>query len=320
MEAKTAAGRPAEHVLGVVGFQEAVAAEVAEHPTSHGVLKVLQKLVGEGGGFVKAEAGSRAGGIVLVICVWFDPVEETIDHAHVVVKMGVQRRAETMEEAGGPEGGGSRSRGTGLPEGGLEGPEQDVKDGAGGPGPVVEVGPQTLGNGEDELAHRHVGNDVVHQVSRRLGHALGPARRTGASGLARERHEELMATTRAPSPGEPMSQDAAPQIAPELLLHVIRHPVAHGVGLVGQGEVALEVLPDDAVQRGGLGAAPTIGLGAGVDRWSGSWCGPPGFPASRVGLNRHKRPPASREASRSVTTSRTAEGWGGRMGNGDGGS
>jgi hypothetical protein len=50
---------------------------------------------------MEAEAGSRAGGIILVICAWFDPLEETIDQAHVVVKMGVQRRAETMEEADG---------------------------------------------------------------------------------------------------------------------------------------------------------------------------------------------------------------------------
>ena len=58
-----------------------------------------------------------------------------------------------------------------------------MEDGAGGPGPVVEVWPQTLGNGEHELAHRYVGNDVVHQVGRRLGHALGPTRGTGASAL-----------------------------------------------------------------------------------------------------------------------------------------
>jgi len=46
-----------------------------------------------------------------------------------------------------------------------------------GPGPVVKVRPQTLGNGEHELAHRDVGKDVIHQVSRGLGHALGMGRR-----------------------------------------------------------------------------------------------------------------------------------------------
>ena len=116
--------------------------------------------------------------------------------------------------------------------------------------------------------------------------------------------------------GKSVGQDATGQIAPELFLHVIRHSVAHGIGLVGQGEVRLEVLPDDAVQRGGLGTAPTIGLGVGVSRWPGWWCGPPGFPAGRVGLNRHQRSPASREVELGVPTSRTAEGWGGRMGEG----
>ena len=41
IEAKTAAVIPAEHVLGVMGFQEAVAGEVSEHPFSHGVLEAL---------------------------------------------------------------------------------------------------------------------------------------------------------------------------------------------------------------------------------------------------------------------------------------
>ena len=63
-----------------------------------------------------------------------------------------------------------------------------------------------------------------------------------------------------------MGQDAALQIAPELLFHVVRYPVAHrahGIGLIiDQGEVGLQVFPDDAVQDGGFGA-PTIGLGMG---------------------------------------------------------
>jgi hypothetical protein len=57
---------------------------------------------------------------------------------------------------------------------------------------------------------------------------------------------------------------AALEVVPELLFHAIRHAVAHGVGLVGQGEVGLQVFPDEAVQRGGLGATPTIGLGMGA--------------------------------------------------------
>jgi hypothetical protein len=58
-----------------------------------------------------------------------------------------------------------------------------LEDGAGGPGPVVEEGPQSFGDGEDELAHRDVGEDVVHQVGRGVGHALGVARGAGAPAL-----------------------------------------------------------------------------------------------------------------------------------------
>ena len=110
-----------------------------------------------------------------------------------------------------------------------------------------------------------------------------------------------------------MGQDSALEVAPESLFNMIRYAVAHGVGLIGQGEVGLQVLPDDAVEGGGLGTAPTIGLGMGAGRWSGWLCGPPGLPASRVGLNRHQRPPGSRGVELGVPTSRTAEGWGGGM-------
>jgi hypothetical protein len=267
IQTESAAVIPGEHVVGLVGFEEAVALEMPEDPGADRVLKALQELVGEGDGLVETEASD---GVVWILdLVTHERLEEPIDHAHVVVKVRVQRRAEAMEEADSPETGGGRCGGAGFSQGCPEGPEEDVKDGAGGPGPVVEVRPQTLGNGEDELAHGYVGDDVVHQVGRRLGHALRSARGTRASGLARESDQELKTTTRAPSPRESVGQDAALQIAPKLLFHVIRHTVAHGVGLVGQGEVGLQVFPDDAVQRGGLGAAPAIGLSMGAGRWPG---------------------------------------------------
>ena len=80
-----------------------------------------------------------------------------------------------MEEADRAHRGRCRCGGTGLPEGGLEGSKQDVQDRCGGPGPVVEVRPQAFWNGEDELAHGHVGNDMIHQVGCGLGHAFGVA-------------------------------------------------------------------------------------------------------------------------------------------------
>jgi hypothetical protein len=232
------------------------------------------------------------------------------------MKVGVQRRAEAMEKAHGAHGGGLRSRWAGFFEGSRQGPKEDVKDSAGGPGSVMEVGSQALGDGQNPLSHRHVGKDMVHQVRSRFGHALGVTGGAGASALAGKGHEEVVAAGCASSPGEPMSQDAALQVASELRFHVVGYAVAHGVGLIGQGEVGLQVFPDDTVERGGFGAPTTIGVGMGVGRWPGWWCGPPGLPASRVGLNRHQRPSASRGARRLVSTSRTSDGWGGGMGEG----
>ncbi|MFC1791242.1 hypothetical protein ACFL0I_02095 [Gemmatimonadota bacterium] len=56
-----------------------------------------------------------------------------------------------------------------------------------------------------------------------------------------------MTTTGAPGPGETVGQDPASEVTPELVLDVGGHTLAHGVGLRGEGQVALEVLPDDAV-------------------------------------------------------------------------
>jgi hypothetical protein len=161
---------PGEHVLGLVGFQEAVAANVAQHPFSHGVLEALEELRGESGDFVETEAG-----FWILARITRDLLEEAIDHAEMKMEVGVQGRAEAVQKADGPERCMGWCGGRGLPQGGLEGPEQNVKDGAGGAGPVVEKGSEALGHGEDELAHRDMGKDMVHEVGGGLGHALGVA-------------------------------------------------------------------------------------------------------------------------------------------------
>jgi hypothetical protein len=125
-----------------------------------------------------------------------------------------------------------------------------------------------------------------------------------------------MSASRASSPSEAVGQDAAPEIAPEFLFHMIGDGVAKGLCFIGHGEVGLQVFPDDAVKRGGLGPAPAIGLGMGAVRGPGRWCGPPGLAVSGAGLCGHRWSPASRGASGSISTSRTAEGWGGGMGKG----
>ena len=162
-------------------------------------------------------------------------MEEPIHDAQMKVEVGIEAGAVTMENADGPERGVRWCGGAGLPQGSVEGPEQDVKAGAAGAGPVTEEGPETFGHGEDPLADGHVGKDVVHQVGCGLGHALGIAGGAGASAFAGKRHQEVVAAARAPGPGEAVGQDAALQVAPKLSFHMIRYAVAHGVGLVGQG-------------------------------------------------------------------------------------
>ncbi len=171
---------PGEHILGFVGLQEPVAVAMPQDPGADRVLEALQDLGGEGRGFVKTEVG---GGIGWVLSrVTLNLFEKSIDHAQMIMEVWIEGGAEAMQKADGPERGVGWCGGTGLPQGGLESPQQDV-----------EEGPQPLGDGEHELAHRHVGNDVINEVGRRLGHALGVAGRTGTSALAGKRHQKVIA-------------------------------------------------------------------------------------------------------------------------------
>jgi hypothetical protein len=182
VEAEAATVLPVEHVLGLVSFQEAVAASVPQHPLSDRVLEASQELGGEAGGLVKTEAEFWMGRILNRVPL--DLLEEPIDHAHVVMEMGIEAGAEAVQEADCAHSGGSWGGGTGFPESGLEGPKENVEDGAGRAGPVMKEGPEAFGHGKDELADGYMGEDVVHQVGRRLGHALGPARGTAPPALA----------------------------------------------------------------------------------------------------------------------------------------
>ena len=145
------------------------------------MLKAFQELVGERGGFVEAKVGFWIGRSL--IRVTLNLLEEPIGHANVVVKVGVWRRAEAMEKTDRAHGSGGGGGGTGLFQRGLEGPEEDVEDGIGRSGAVMEKGSEALGDGEHKLAHRHVGNDVALPSRpcawlRKRDSSLGPCRRT----------------------------------------------------------------------------------------------------------------------------------------------
>jgi hypothetical protein len=73
------------------------------------------------------------------------------------------------------------------------------------------------------------------------------------------------------------------------------HPIAHGVAFRSQGEVRLEVFPDDAVQGRVLGSPTPVGLGRG-GRGAGSEREPTSGPSSC--WNGSGWPPAARRVER----------------------
>jgi hypothetical protein len=119
-----------------------------------------------------------------LVLVPLKPLEEAVHDTEMEMGVWVEAGAEAMEKAHSAHGRGSWGGGAGLSEGSPQGPEEDVEDGRGGSVAVVEEGSKTLGYGEHHLAHRHVGNDVVHQVSGSLGHALGVTGWAGPSALS----------------------------------------------------------------------------------------------------------------------------------------
>ncbi|MFH1765896.1 MAG: hypothetical protein ABIF09_17045 [Gemmatimonadota bacterium] len=74
VEAEPAAVIPGEHILGLMGFQEAVTPKMSENPGADGVLEALQELGRESGGFVEAEAGGRS--VRLRFLVRINPLKE----------------------------------------------------------------------------------------------------------------------------------------------------------------------------------------------------------------------------------------------------
>ena len=73
------------------------------------------------------------------------------------------------------------------------------------------------GQGQDPLPHRHVGNDVIHEVRRGLRHAPRAARRAEPATLAAERQQLVVTALGAAQPQESMRQDAALEEVVELV-------------------------------------------------------------------------------------------------------
>ena len=99
---------------------------MSQDPGADRELEALQELGCKGRGLVEAEARFRVVRVVRIgVRLKLDPFEEPVGDTQVKMKVGVQGRAETMEEAHGPEGCGSWSCRTGLPQCCLEGAEEE---------------------------------------------------------------------------------------------------------------------------------------------------------------------------------------------------
>ena len=79
---------PGQHILGIVGLEEAMALKMPEDPGADRVLEALDELGREGRGFVEAEGFGLDSRILASITL--DPLEESIDHAEMKVKMRIE--------------------------------------------------------------------------------------------------------------------------------------------------------------------------------------------------------------------------------------
>jgi hypothetical protein len=65
----------------------------------------------------------------------------------------------------------------------------------------------------DPLAHRHLGDDMVYQVRRRLRHPSRAARGAEAAPLAAERQQLVVAAVATPQSQKAVGQDASVTLA-----------------------------------------------------------------------------------------------------------
>jgi len=117
--------------------------------------------------------------------------------------------------------------------------------------------PELPGEGQHPLPVWRFGQDTVHQMGRGVRCLAGPA--GGAEpALAGKRHEPLEPARRATDAGKAPCQDAAAQVAPELVLDKLRIPFAGVAAHPGVVKKGLQVVADDGVQRGRLGCTSLV--------------------------------------------------------------
>ena len=110
---------------------------------------------------------------------------------------------------------------------------------------------------------------MIGEMGGELGHAASVAGWADPPALARERDQALVAAVLATSPGEPVSEDAAPQVGSEVLLDPPWHAVAKGIGFGRPDKEGLEMVLDDRVERRGSWPSRSIRGRGGRTRWPG---------------------------------------------------
>jgi hypothetical protein len=129
---------------------------------------------------------------------------------------------------------------------------------------------------------------VVGEVGGQLRHTPGVARGTDPAALAGEGDQALMTAVAAPGAGEPVGEDAATEVCPEVPLDPGGDAVAEGIGCLGLGEEGLEVMLDDGVERRSGGLARAVdGPRDGPVRPAREWPWGPWGPEETLRRGRH---------------------------------
>lgn len=105
-----------------------------------------------------------------------------------------------------------------LSEEGHDGAHEDSPDV--GASLAVECDEEANGEGKGEhpLSNWGVGEDVIDEMGGGVRHTSRATGRTESASLARERHEQVVATVAAPKAREAMSEDTALEVGPQLAL------------------------------------------------------------------------------------------------------
>jgi hypothetical protein len=260
VDAEPTGSLPREHVTGVELVEQRVGAEVPKHAALNDALEPEPVFGLEERRLVEDD-------IISVPIV--DSGEDAVEDDQVEVEMRVERRAEAVQEADSSELGVGGRTGTRATDGGADRAQEDPEDGACDVRVVMQEGTQALGEREDPLPRRKMRQHVIREVRGEFRHAARVAGGADSSALARERDQALVTTVLAASPGEPVGEDAAPQVGSEVLLDPPRNTVAQGIGFRRAGEEGLEMMLDDRVERRGLRPSRAIRRRDGRTCWPG---------------------------------------------------